>query len=91
MFIARPSYEGLKITVHSSIELLQFLFKAGVPYVLIGKFIQDSLENYFAMQHAMGRWKENPSLYDVGYNDNNIRNSKLLNLLMVLIVKERLM
>ena len=24
----------------------------------------------------MGRRKENPSLYDVGYNDNTIRNSK---------------
>ena len=28
------------------------------------------------MQRAMGRRKENPSLYDVGYNDNTIRNSK---------------
>ena len=76
MFIARPSYEGLKITVHSTFELVQFLLKAGVPYVLTGKFIQDSLENYLAMQRAMGRRKENPSLYDVGYNDNTIRNSK---------------
>ena len=76
MFIARPSYKGLKITVHSTIELVQFLLKAGVPYVLTGKFIQDSLENYFAMQRAMGRRKENPSLYDVGYNDNTIRNSR---------------
>ena len=42
MFIARPSYEGLKITVHSTIELVQFILKAGVPYVLTGKFIQDS-------------------------------------------------
>ena len=33
IFIARPSYEGLKITVHSTIELVQFLLKAGVPYM----------------------------------------------------------
>ena len=76
MFIARPSYEGLKITVHSTTELIEFLLKSGVPYVLSGKFIQDCLENYFAMQRAMGRRKDNPSLYDVGYNDNTIRNSK---------------
>ena len=41
------------------------------------KFIQDALENYFAIQRAIGRRKENPSLYDVGYNDNAIRNSKI--------------
>ena len=28
------------------------------------------------MQRACGRRKDNPSLYDFGYNDNMIRNSK---------------
>ena len=77
MFISRQTYEGLKITVHSSVELTQFLLKHDVPYVLTGKFIQDALENYFSIQRAIGRRKENPSLYDVGYNDNAIRNSKI--------------
>ena len=76
MFIARPTYEGIKITINSTIELTKFLLNAGVPYILTGKFIQDNLENYFAMQRAPGRQKDNPSLYDVGYNDNWIRNAK---------------
>ena len=33
---------------------------------------QDSLENYFGQ--AIGRRKDNPSLHDIGYNDNTIRN-----------------
>ena len=76
MFIAKPTYEGIKITVNSVIELTQFLLKAGVPYVLTGKYVQDFFENYFSMQRATGRRKTNPTLYDVGYNDNYIRNAK---------------
>ena len=76
MFIARPTYEGVKITTHSTIELVQYLLKIGFPYVLTGKFIQDPLENYFSMQRACGRRNDNPSLYDFGYNDNMIRNAK---------------
>ena len=79
MFIARPTYEGIKITVYSVIELTQYLINAGVPYVLTGKYIQDFLENYFSMQRATGRRKNNPSLYDIGYNDNTIRNAKSYN------------
>ena len=29
------------------------------------------------MQHAARRRKDNPSLYDFGYNDNMIKNAKL--------------
>ena len=77
MFISRQTYEGIQITAYSTVELIKFLLNNGVPYVLSGKFSQDSLENYFGRQRALGCRKTNPSLVDFGYNDNAIRNSKL--------------
>jgi len=49
----------------------------GVSYVLTERFCQDPLENYFGRQRSMGARKDNPSLRDVGYNDNTIRNQKV--------------
>ena len=46
-------------------------------HVLTERFCQDKLENYFGHQRSMGYRKENPSLYNVGYNDNTIRNQKI--------------
>ena len=78
MFISSQTYEGLKITVHSVIELIKFLIKHEISYVsTTGRFCQDSLENYFGKQHSSGARKDNPSLYDFGYNDNTIRNQKV--------------
>jgi hypothetical protein len=34
------------------------------------------LVNYFGRQRAMGHCKDNPSLRDVGFNDNTIRTTK---------------
>ena len=48
MFISSQTYEGLKITVHSVIELVTFLIMHKVSYVLTERFCQDPLENYFA-------------------------------------------
>ena len=73
MFISSQTYEGLKITVHSVIELVTFLIMHKVSYVLTERFGQDPLENYFGKQHSSGARKDNPSLYD----DNRIRNQKL--------------
>ena len=77
MFISRQTFEGMKLTVHSSIELIQYLLNEGLPYVLTEKFCQDPLENCFGRQRAMGHRKDNPSLRDFGYNDNTIRTTKL--------------
>ena len=77
MFLSWQTYEGIKITLHSVIELVQFLLSKNVPYVLTKRFCQDPLENYFGHHRPMGYRKENPSLYDVGYNDNTIRNQKI--------------
>ena len=48
-----------------------------VSYVLTERFCQDPLENYFGKQRSSGVRKDNPTLYDFGYNDNTIRNQKV--------------
>jgi len=77
MFIAYQSYEGLKITAHSMIEIIPFLLTNKVSYVLTERFSQDPLENYFGHQRSMGSRKDNPTMRDFGYNDNTIRNLKV--------------
>ena len=76
MFLSWQTYEGIQITVHSSIELIKYLLSQGVPYVLTERFCQDPLENYFGRQRSMGHRKDNPSLCDFDYNDNTIRTQK---------------
>ena len=47
MFISWQTYEGIKITVNSLIEVVKYLLdQEGVPYVLTERFFQDPLENY---------------------------------------------
>lgn len=77
MFISWQTYEGLQLTVYSSIELIKYLLSQNVPYVFTERFCQDPLENYFGQQRSIGHRKDNPSLRDFGYNDNTIRTSKL--------------
>ena len=74
MFVSWQTYEGLKITVHSFKEIVKFLLENGVKYVLSERFCKDDLENYFGRQRAIGRRRDNPSLRDVGYNDNIIKS-----------------
>ena len=77
MFISLQTHEGVKITLHSCIELLQYLLQKGVQCILTERFCQDPLENYFGRQRSLGHRKDNPSLRDIGYNDNTIRATKL--------------
>ena len=42
------------------------------------RFCQDPLENYFSQQGAIGAQKDSPSICDFGFNDNSIRNQKIL-------------
>ena len=77
MFISSQSYDGLKITMHSAIEVVRFLIMHKVSYVLAERFCQDPLENYFGKQRSSGARKDNPSLYEFGSNDNTIRNQKV--------------
>ena len=69
MFISWQTYEGIKITVHPSIELIKYLLIQGVQYVLTERFCQDSVENYFGRERSVGRRKDNPSLHDCRNED----------------------
>ena len=82
MFISWQTFEGIKITVHSAIDLIKFLLSNGVKYVLTERFCQDALENYFGRQRAIGHRKDNPTLRDFGYNDNTIRNQRMVRPIM---------
>lgn len=44
MFISQQTYDGIKITTRSMIELVKFLLSKGAQYVLTEKFSQDPLE-----------------------------------------------
>ena len=67
MFISWQTYQGIKITTLSIIEVVQYLLSNNVPYVLTEWFCQDPLENYFGRQRSMGAHKDNPSIRDFGY------------------------
>ena len=54
-----------------------FLLSNGFSYVLTAKFCQDDLENYFGHQLSMGRRRDNPRVYDAGYNGNTILLNQL--------------
>ena len=73
MFITWQTLECLKITVNSVVELVKFLINNNVSYVLTERFCKDPLENYL----SLGRRKDNPSLFDFGFNDNTIRNQHI--------------
>ena len=76
MFISWQTYEGIKITTLSVIELVKYLLQQDFEYVLTERFCQDPLENYFGRQRAIGARKDNPSVRDFGFNDNSIRNQR---------------
>ena len=73
MFISRQTYEGMKISIYSLIELVKFLLNSGIDYVLTNRFCQDPVEQYFGKQRGIGRRSDNPTIYAFGYNDNTIR------------------
>ena len=52
------TYEGLIISVNSSIEATQFFLWHQVKYVLIVRFCWDSLENWFCRQKSSGLRKD---------------------------------
>ena len=74
MFISWQSYVGLQTTVFSFKEVCKFLLQQGIPYILSERFCQDDLENYFGKQRAILRRCDNPTVRDVGYNDNTIKS-----------------
>ena len=73
MFISHQTYHGLRMTVHSLVEVTKFLLSEGLEYVLSEKFCQDLLEEYFGhQQSSRGGYSDNPTVQSFGYNDLTI-------------------
>ena len=73
MFISRQTFEGFQITTYSLIKATKFLLTEGMEFVLLERFCQEPLEEYFGVQRQLGRRNDNPDLCVFGYNDNSIR------------------
>ena len=73
MFILWQTDEGLKITTYSVVEKIKYLLQEGFESVLIERFFQDPVEEYFGSQRKLGRRCDNPDLAKFGYKDNTIR------------------
>ncbi|KAF0682713.1 zinc finger MYM-type protein 1-like, partial [Aphis craccivora] len=43
-FLTKETSEGLRVTLHSTIDLIEYLFSIGFVYVLTAKANQDQLE-----------------------------------------------
>ena len=73
MFLPWQTYEGLKITTHSTIKVVKFLLLQGMPFVLTERLNQDCLEEYFRKHRTLGRRNDNPDLKQFGYQSNTLR------------------
>ena len=72
MFLSSQTYEGLKITVNSHVEIIKFLLAEGFKYVLTERLMQDVIEDYFGHQREKGRRSDNPTAQQFGCNDLTI-------------------
>ena len=73
VFLPLQTYEGLKITTHSTIKVVKFLFLQGMLFVLSERLNQDILEEYFGKHFALGRRNDNLDLKQFGYQSNTLR------------------
>ena len=73
MFLSFQTYEGLRITSYSLIEVTKYLLNAGMPYVFSECFSQDVLEEHFGRYHSLGRKNDNPTINQIGYQSNTLR------------------
>ena len=69
MFLSYQTFNGLKMTVSSVIEVTKFFLNEGFEFVLTERFCQDDVEEYFGYQRAQGRRSDNPTAAEFGYND----------------------
>ena len=72
MFISWQTFEGFKVTSYSTIEVVRLLLQEGFDYVLMEKFCQDVLEEYFGYKRGMGRRADYSFLKEFGYNNSAI-------------------
>lgn len=54
-FLSKPTCGALRITLHSTVALIDRLLKSGFRYVLVGNLGQDPLERFFGIaRHVAG-------------------------------------
>ena len=73
MFLAQPTYEGLKITAYSTIEATRYLLNDGMLWVITSRFNQDCAEEDFGWQRSLGGRNDNPTIHQFGYQANTLR------------------
>ena len=76
IFLSRQTYEGLQITVPSTMEAVKYVLIRNRNVICFNqdvRFNQDALEEYFGRHWSIGRRNDNPDLYNFDYNSNNIR------------------
>ena len=73
MFLPWQTYEGLKITTHSTIKVVKFSLLQGMSFVLTERLNQYCLEEYFGKHRALCRRNDKPDLKQFGYQSNTLR------------------
>ncbi|XP_065894011.1 uncharacterized protein [Dysidea avara] len=74
MLISHETRLGLRITVHSFIEFLQYIFKIpGVTLFLSNRLSQDPIEKFFGQQRQRGSSNDNPIASQFQKNTQTIR------------------
>ena len=76
MFLSHQTYEGILITANSVIECVKFLLQDGMKFVLTERFNQDVAEESFGQHRSVGRRRDNPSLFQFGYDSNGLRTTR---------------
>ena len=66
MFLAQPTYKGLKTTAYSTIEATRYLLNDGMPWVITSRFNQDCAEEDFGRQRSLGGRNDNPTIHQFG-------------------------
>ena len=73
MFLSHQTYCGIQMTVYSIINVVKFLTSEGCESILTERFCHDIVEENFGRERGLGRRNDNPTIRDLGYNDNTLR------------------
>ena len=75
MIISRQTHADIQITCFSVNEATKYLLKEGFQFVLTERFCQDVLEEYFGRQRGIGRRNNNPTVFQFGFFNFNLKIS----------------
>lgn len=78
MFISAQTFEGLKVSIYSLVDLTKYLFSQGADKLYTINLNQDPLESYFGFVRTSQVRYGNVTMDEFGYADNTIRNLRVL-------------